>query len=170
MILSTVSVLASTRATLYIAGFVESVCNLMIVPRLAFATGLDIAAGDSQIVADAVEESNLANGYTISAWSLNTSQLCDGNQVLAPVVDFDPSATNSGRCCSLYTVDYVGNGVPLVSLVVGTGAQTVGANSCRSCFIEYGYSNYCWYCYWNSYRTDYCGNYSSSYYFTGWLV
>lgn len=137
MLMSTVSILANSRATLYLAGYVESLSNLFIIPRVTATTGLNVVAGGTLVVADVVEESNLVNGYTIHGWSLNNSQLCDGNQTqnLPPADPYNPTATNAG-VCTPYTVTYTATSTATATVTAGTVNATVGADTATAVLLS----------------------------------
>lgn len=114
---------AASRASLFLEGTIEIICDLFVDPVIGSLTTLDITNGETaRLVATVTETTNNPNGYRIDMESVNTGQL----------------QHNNGTSQTAYTIAYDGAaalapgavGTPVaVKTVAGPIATTVTATS-----------------------------------------
>lgn len=95
-----------TRATLFVAGFVETLARIFIIPRQDSASNIDMTGATTTVVADFYIETNTDQNFTVNAWSVNgASGLCDGTQPNGGAV-FDPTSAVGGANCLAYEMTW----------------------------------------------------------------
>ena len=128
MIVGTVSTSLAqteTRATLFVAGFIETITRLLIIPRQNTVSNLDLIAGGNTVVADFYIETNTDQNFNVNAWSVNgNSGLCDGSQPNGGPV-YDPTSAVGAANCIPYTMTWTTTDVTSANLASNTDAGAV---------------------------------------------
>lgn len=86
---------ASSSATLFLEGFVETICEIYIDPVIGALTTLDVVGGEtSRNIATANEHFNGVTGYTVSLESANAGNLThnNGTNSVAYTIEYDGAA------------------------------------------------------------------------------
>lgn len=92
---TSVTAFGASRASLYLVGQIEVICNLFVNPVIGTVDTLDIENGEiSRLVATVDEETNNAAGYTIEIESVNTGTLLhsNGTNSVAYTIAYDGAA------------------------------------------------------------------------------
>lgn len=124
------SAFGASRASLFLVGQIDIICDLFVNPTLGGTDTLDIEGGEtSRLVATVDEESNNTAGYTIALTSVNTAELLH----------------NDGVSSVAYTIEYNGlgpftPGAPgaLVPIVQTTAAPTTTSSNVQITFAAPG--------------------------------
>lgn len=121
-----------TRATLFVAGFVETLARIFIIPRQDTASNIDMTGVTTTTVADFFLETNTDQNFTVNAWSVNgNSGLCDGTQPNGGPV-FDPTSAVGGANCLAYQMTWTTVVTDASVTAADTGAVTLGQGSAGS--------------------------------------
>lgn len=83
---------ASSSATLFLEGYVETICEIYIDPVIGALTTLDVVGGEtSRNIATATENFNGVTGYTVSIESTNAGNLThnNGTNNVAYTIEYD---------------------------------------------------------------------------------
>ena len=114
------SAFGASRASLFLVGQIEIICDLFVNPTLGGVDTLDIEGGETdRLVATVDEETNNPLGYTIGISSVNTGVLLHNDAVssVAYTIKYDGALVG------------VAPGAPGVPVIVKTTAAAGTANS-----------------------------------------